>query len=308
VTATVHGCAAGSAGIGVLGGSLVGETSGITRGRWRMDELGFPVAGSWFSARQVADGITLITEPHVDPLIRANFYHVRGSEADLIVDTGTGIAPLGWVLGGLVDDAKPVIAVATHTHYDHAGGMHEFGERLVHPREQELLAGKGQFASLLAQDFPAAWRSLVEDGKHQLPEVLVDAVPFEGCDPRHYTLTPADATRLVVEGDQITLGSRVFEVMHTPGHSPGGICLLDRGAGVLFSGDTLYDSRLFDELPGSDISSYLKTIARLRLLTGIRVVCPGHDACFDGDRLRELCGEYLNRRGQAAARATAEPG
>jgi hypothetical protein len=35
----------------------------------------------------VADGITLITEPHVDPLIRANLYHVRGTEADLVVDT-----------------------------------------------------------------------------------------------------------------------------------------------------------------------------------------------------------------------------
>ena len=273
-----------------------------------MDELGFPVAGSWFSARQVADGITLITEPHVASLIRANFYHVRGSEADLIVDTGTGIAPLGWVLGGLVDDAKRVIAVATHTHYDHVGGMHEFGERLVHPQEQELLAGKGQFASLLARDFPAAWRSQAEDGEHELPEVLVDAVPFEGFDPRHYTLAPARATRLVDEGDQITLGSRVFEVMHTPGHSPGGICLFDRRAGVLFSGDTLYDSRLFDELPGSDIGSYLKTIARLRLLAGIDLVCPGHDDCFGGGRLRELCDAYLRRRGQAAARAPAEPG
>jgi hypothetical protein len=44
-------------------------------------------------------------------LIRANFYHVRGSEADLIVDTGTGIVPLGRVLGGLVDAARQVIAV-----------------------------------------------------------------------------------------------------------------------------------------------------------------------------------------------------
>jgi glyoxylase-like metal-dependent hydrolase (beta-lactamase superfamily II) len=60
----------------------------------------------------------------------------------------------------------------------------------------------------------------------------------------------------VDEGDKIGLGSRVFEVMHTRGHSPGGICLLDRQAGVLFSGDTIYDSRLFDELPGSDISTF----------------------------------------------------
>jgi glyoxylase-like metal-dependent hydrolase (beta-lactamase superfamily II) len=255
------------------------------------------VADAWFSVRQVADGITLVTEPHVDSLIRANFYHIHGSEADLIVDTGTGIASLASVPGGLVNAAKRVIAVVTHTHYDHVGGIHEFRERLVHPREQESLAGKGQFASLLANDFPAAWRSQVEDDDHQLPEVLVDAIPSEGFDPRDYTLTPAAATRLVEEGDKIVLGSRVFQVMHTPGHSPGGICLLDRQAGILFSGDTIYDSRLFDELPGSDINSYLSTIARLRSLAGIRMVCPGHDACFDGSRLRELCDAYLSRRG-----------
>ena len=77
------------------------------------------------------------------------------------------------------------------------------------------------------------------------------------------------------EGDKIALGNRVFEVMHTPGHSPGGICLLDSREGVLFSGDTIYDSRLFDELPGSDISAYVKIFARLRSLAGISSVCPG---------------------------------
>jgi glyoxylase-like metal-dependent hydrolase (beta-lactamase superfamily II) len=263
-----------------------------------VDALGFPVADIWYSAQQVSDGITLVTEPHVCSVIRANFFHVHGSEADLIVDTGTGIAPLAWVLDGLIEAGRRVIAVATHTHYDHVGGMHEFRQRLVHPYEQAFLAGKGQFASLLGQDFPVSWRSQVEDGCHQLPEVLVDAIPFEGFDPRGYTFAPASATRLVEEGDEIALGSRVLEVMHTPGHSPGGICLLDREAGVLFSGDTVYDSRLFDELPGSDIDSYVKTITRLRLLAGVRMVCPGHDDCFDGDRLRELCDAYLACRGK----------
>ena len=149
----------------------------------RVDAAGLPVAGSWFSTRQVADGITLITEPHVDSLIRANFYHVCGSEADLVVDTGTGIAPLAWVLGGLIGVGQRVIAIATHTHYDHVGGMHEFRERLVHLRERESLAGEGQFASLLARDFPMAWRSQVEDDDHQLPDVLVATIPFEGFDP-----------------------------------------------------------------------------------------------------------------------------
>jgi glyoxylase-like metal-dependent hydrolase (beta-lactamase superfamily II) len=244
----------------------------------------------------VAEGITLISEPHVNSLIRANFYHIRGADADLIIDTGTGIAPLTWVLGSLIGSAKRVIAVATHTHYDHIGGMHEFSERLVHPLEEDALGGKRQFASLLAEGFPKTWRSQVEDGDHPLPDLLVDAVPYADYDPREYTLNPVTATRLVDEGDRICLGDRAFEIMHTPGHSPGGISLFDPRSGTLFSGDTMYDSRLFDELPGSDIRSYVNTVLRLRSLAGVRLVCPGHDHCFDGPRLRELCDAYLSHR------------
>ena len=112
--------------------------------------------------------------------------------------------------------------------------------------------------------------------------MLVDAIPFEGFDPEDYTLAPADATRLVDEGDTIALGSRVIEVLHTPGHSPGGICLLDREAGILFSGDTIYDSRLFAPrrycriaaYVHGRIAGYVRTVARLRSLAGIRMVCP----------------------------------
>lgn len=261
-----------------------------------MAALALPLAESWFTARQVADGITLITEPHVHPLLRANLYHVRGTGADLVVDTGTGIAPLAWVLDRLTSAGKPVIAVATHTHYDHIGGMHEFGQRLVHAREEDALAGNGQFTSLFAKDFPVSWRSQVEDDDHPLPDLLVDAVPRPDYDPRHYAVKPATATRLVDEGDRISLGDRALTVMHTPGHSPGGITLFEPRSGVLFTGDTVYDSRLFDELPGSDIPSYVQSILRLRSLANVRLVCPGHDQCFDGARLRELCDAYLSRR------------
>ena len=48
---------------------------------------------------------------------------------------------------------------------------------------------------------------------------------------------------------------------------------------------------------GSDISSYVKTVARLRSLAGFRMVCPGHDDPFRGDRLHDLCDAYLARRG-----------
>jgi glyoxylase-like metal-dependent hydrolase (beta-lactamase superfamily II)/SAM-dependent methyltransferase len=240
------------------------------------------VAKAWFSALPVADGITLVTEPNVAPLIRSNFYHVQGTEADLIVDTGTGVASLASALSELIGIPKRVIAVATHAHYDHVGGMHEFEERLVHPEEKEALAGRGQFASLLTKDLPPAWRAQVEADGFPLPDVLLDARPYRNYDPRQYALKPAVATRLVNEGDVISLGNRVFEVMHTPGHSPGGICLYEAQTGTLFSGDTVYDSRLFDELPGSNIRSYIKTTKRLRSLAGVRMVCAATTSASTG--------------------------
>jgi glyoxylase-like metal-dependent hydrolase (beta-lactamase superfamily II) len=261
-----------------------------------MDSRPLPVAEAWFSTHRLDDGITLITEPHVDPFIRANIYHVRGRNADLVIDTGIGIASLDAVLNGLTDHSKPVIAVATHAHYDHIGGMHEFSERLIHPNESALLAGASQFAGLFARDLPKEWRAQTEAVHHTLPDLFIDALPWPNYDPKTYLLTPSQATRLVVEGDIISLGDRDFRVLHTPGHSAGGICLHDLEAQILFSGDTIYDSSLLDALPGADVGEYRESVRRLRSLSNVRIVYPGHDPYFDGKRLVELCDGYLRLR------------
>lgn len=56
--------------------------------------MSLPVANHWFSRRRVDDAITLLREPHADPLIQCNIWHVRGRDRDLLVDTGLGVACL----------------------------------------------------------------------------------------------------------------------------------------------------------------------------------------------------------------------
>ena len=75
---------------------------------------------------------------------------------------------------------------------------------------------------------------------------------------------------------QLTLGEITFEVMHTPGHSPGGICLYAQGN--LFTGDTLFvgDSGRTD-LPGGHRPTLGASIRRLMQLPDDTVVWPGHD-------------------------------
>lgn len=82
---------------------------------------------------------------------------------------------------------------------------------------------------------------------------------------------------LVKDGDEIKVGEVVLKVIHTPGHSPGGICLF--GDGNLFTGDTLFVGAIGrTDLPGSSFSQFMNSI-RVKLLTlpDETVVWPGHD-------------------------------
>ena len=52
------------------------------------------IADHWFEFKKIDDDITLMWEPHVDPLLRCNIWHVRGRDRDMLVDTGLGIVSL----------------------------------------------------------------------------------------------------------------------------------------------------------------------------------------------------------------------
>jgi len=86
---------------------------------------------------------------------------------------------------------------------------------------------------------------------------------------------PADI--LVEDGDRITIGHVSLEVIHTPGHSPGGICLY--APGHVFTGDTLFVSGIGrTDLPGASMHQFMKAIReRLMTLPGDTVVWPGHN-------------------------------
>jgi glyoxylase-like metal-dependent hydrolase (beta-lactamase superfamily II) len=89
---------------------------------------------------------------------------------------------------------------------------------------------------------------------------------------------PADIT--VKDGDAIVVGDVSLEVIHTPGHSPGGICLL--GDGNLFTGDTLFVGGIGrTDLPGASMGQFMASIKeRLLSLPGDTIVWPGHDYGF----------------------------
>jgi glyoxylase-like metal-dependent hydrolase (beta-lactamase superfamily II) len=254
--------------------------------------MGFQIADTWFEFRRIDDDVTLIWEPHVVPLIRCNIWHVRGRDRDLLIDTGLGMASLRAAARHLFD--KKLTAVATHAHYDHVGGFHEFEDRVIHSAEARKVAA-GNAASLYGAGKEDALLESIRAAGYDVPPELFTAVPNDKYDPRSYQVLPAPATQTVEEGDTVDIGGRQFEVLHLPGHSPGSIGLWEAETGILFSGDAIYDGPLLDELPGSDIELYVATMKRLRQLP-VSVVHAGHDPSFGRARLRELCDAYLAKR------------
>lgn len=262
--------------------------------------MALPVREEWFEASEVERGVHVITEPATHALIFSNTWLVRGRDRDLLVDAGNGIALLRPFVDALRDDpAKPLVAVATHQHQDHAGGLWEFDERVAHPsdaveieRPSPLIRG--------ADVWPAVADAMAREG-FPVTEVLVTAVPSPGWDPDAFVPRGTIPTRLVSEGDVIDLGGRAFEVLSLPGHTPGSIGLWDEADGTLFCGDVVYaEDPLIDQAPTSDVEAYVATMRRLRDLP-VRIVHAGHDRSMDRPTMVERCNAYLERRAELPA-------
>ncbi|CAA9304924.1 MAG: Hydroxyacylglutathione hydrolase [uncultured Chloroflexi bacterium] len=100
---------------------------------------------------------------------------------------------------------------------------------------------------------------------------------------------PAPVSRELVEGDTVALGDAVLAVWHTPGHTPGSLCLYDATRGMLFSGDTLFAGTFGRyDLPGGDPAVLKQSLLRLATLPPDTQVLPGHNAVTTIGRERWL--------------------
>lgn len=247
----------------------------------------------WFERTSIGDDITLLTEPHVHPLLRCNIWHVSGRDHDLVIDTGLGVASLIDAADDLF--GGPLLAVATHAHMDHMGGFHEFDRRAIHVDEADDATTAAGNLPLDISSYDAETVSGLASMGYDISGGLLTEVPNERFVPAEHQLVGAAPTQVLKEGDVIDLGDRAFEVLHVPGHSPGSVALLESASRTLFSGDAVYDGPLLDEIPGSDIDAYLTTMHRLRELQA-DTIHGGHGPSMNRSRYRELIDGYIRKR------------
>ena len=229
----------------------------------------------WFEVVRFPDGVTMIAEPGHEEDVKS--YLVEGERDVAVLDTGMGVGDFAGLVASL-SDRQPIV-LHSHAHFDHIGASARFERVYVHASE----------AGDLRQGYPSIkFRPWFE------PEHLVgDRLPKE-FDAGDASIAGCEPTGVIEHGQTFDLGGRVLEAFHTPGHSPGGITLLDREARVLFPGDAVYAGPMFAWRPYSDPVGYR---ASLRLLAELAdasdVVYPSHNRVpLSPDDVRRMHAAY----------------
>jgi glyoxylase-like metal-dependent hydrolase (beta-lactamase superfamily II) len=214
--------------------------------------------GDWFEVREFPQGVIGIGEPKHDENVKS--YLVLGDELSLLFDTGMGIGNIKQVVDRYAK--TPVLVVNSHAHWDHVGDDWRFDRVWVHRTEANNL--RAGVPNERTRRFLAAER--FSGSSPDWIDVETFAIP--GVEPE----------RELSGGEKIDIGGREFRVVLTPGHSPGGITLVEERTGVALVGDAVYAGALYAHLDGSDPFVYRDTLKRLAdLAPSLSSIYPSHN-------------------------------
>lgn len=208
----------------------------------------------WFTIDTIDENTYCISEyRHWE---ETHCYLLNGNTHSLLLDTGLGICNIQAEVEKLTN--KPVIAVATHIHWDHIGGHQYFPNFYAHAEELPWLSG----------EFPLTLDTI--------REMVVDRCRLpEGYDVSGYRFFQGSPTKVLHGGESIDIGGRAVQVLHTPGHSPGHMCFWEPARGYLFTGDLVYKDTLFAYYPSTDPEAYLASLEKIASLP-VQRVFPAH--------------------------------
>ena len=187
-------------------------------------------------------------EKFVTGSISTNYYLVISEETKQTVVIDPAACP-SYLMGHMKSEGLQVEAILlTHGHFDHIMGIDD-----------------------LRREFPVP--VYVHEGDR---ETLLDpALNLSSSYTNGYTFDGADYIR---DGQRLELAGFSFQVIHTPGHTPGGVCYYLESEGVLFSGDTLFQNSVGrTDFPNSSMSDLIRSLREkvMKLPDDVKVY-PGH--------------------------------
>lgn len=208
----------------------------------------------WFTVTSLPHHVYAISEPKHHQMVIS--FLIIGTQKSILFDTGMGIKDISRVVRQLTDDE--VMVVNSHVHFDHVGDNFRFSDIYVfnhEPAIEHLVRGW--------PNYEIHWDAELENFTEGYPG---------GFDPVSYAIRPIGREKVhpIHDGDVFDIGDRKLNVLHTPGHSPDSIMLLDRENRALFTGDTFYPDWLYAFMSGtwgeSNLHDYYATLQRVSKL------------------------------------------
>lgn len=209
---------------------------------------------NWFLTKRIDSNTFAISEPnHWE---ETNCYLLIGSEKALLIDSGLGVFDISAEVQKITN--KPVIAIPTHVHWDHIGGLGSFREFYVHELEKDWIDGNFPLSNEFVR------KMLVKNNS------LTDIIKADD-----YAVFQGKPSGILKDGDIIDLGNRKIKIIHTPGHSPGHMCFFEEETGYLFTGDLIYKGTLFSNFESTDPKKYLESVKKVSKLP-VKRIFPAH--------------------------------
>jgi glyoxylase-like metal-dependent hydrolase (beta-lactamase superfamily II) len=191
-----------------------------------------PIRADWFEVLELPNQVYALWEPGHEE--KVNSFFIRGSERDVLYDTGMGIASIGDAVRDLRSalelPERELMVINSHNHLDHNGGNGDFDRAWIIEDEWAIRKLTEGIASGEGGGFVSYWDQLTpQSGKR----------PPDSFDPQTFSIPPFPRENIsfLEDGDIVDLGNRRFRVIHTTSHSPDGLALYDEDNKTLFGGD-----------------------------------------------------------------------
>jgi glyoxylase-like metal-dependent hydrolase (beta-lactamase superfamily II) len=221
-----------------------------------------------------------------------NVFLVRDGDEGAFIDSGFGDEKsIEARLGFLKDFPKLQLKyiVLTHHHFDHSSGAAQIREATgaevtLHPDEESWLRD---------------WQNTEAPQDIEIPEEMKEM--REKADKFREQAAQAEPTIQVNDGDEFTVGSLTLQIIHTPGHTMGSVCIYIPEEKALFTGDTALGlgTVAISPPPHGDMGRYLNSLGELKRIEA-SVMLPGHGIAVHDvpSKLQELIDHRLAREEQ----------